>query len=62
MAHIFKRDSEIYGDGGLPYPAFAAGNCDEIFHAGDRRFILQTLSCGWSCWSTCHGFLSMSAG
>jgi len=36
MAELRQGQCEIHGDSGFADAAFAAGNGDEILHAGDR--------------------------
>ena len=45
VAEFREREREIDGDGGFADAAFAAGDRDEIFYAGDR---LASGSC-WAC-------------
>src|SRR5256885_483741 len=46
VAELRQGQCQVYGDGGLADAAFAAGNGDEILHAGDRL----TFRCWLRCW------------
>src|SRR5579859_5378135 len=46
VAELDEREGEVDGDGGLADAAFAAGDSDEIFYAGDR----MAFGLGHGCW------------
>ncbi len=51
VPQIWRGPGEIYGDGGLPYPALTTGNGDEIFYA--RNWLAFGLLHRTWCWRHC---------
>jgi len=49
VAELDEGEREIYGDGGFADAAFAAGDGDEIFYAGDWLAFGHWLWC-WTWW------------
>ena len=52
VAQLRERQGQVHGYRGFAYAAFAAGDRDQIFHAGDRLTLRHWLGC----WSWRHWF------